>query len=66
MNPKNDKPRKKCFQVLDARKSLSEEHRKPILLKLSPDLTQQDMRDIADVLSKADVRSSLKHIYKKS
>lgn len=38
-------------QVLKERDALQENHRPPVLLKIAPDLTDQDKRDIADVVT---------------
>lgn len=38
-------------QVLKERDALQEKHRPPVLVKIAPDLTDQDKRDIADVVT---------------
>ena len=40
---------------MKARESLPQEVRKPILLKLSPDLSEQDQRDVAEVVLETQV-----------
>lgn len=42
--------------ILQARQSLPEGQRKPILLKLSPDLTYKDKQDVAEVVMKPQTR----------
>ncbi|XP_013881395.1 dihydroorotate dehydrogenase (quinone), mitochondrial [Austrofundulus limnaeus] len=41
--------------VLKERDALQENHRPPVLVKIAPDLTDQDKRDIADVVSELGV-----------
>lgn len=37
--------------VIEARNKYCGEHKIPLLLKISPDLTDQDKKDIADVIN---------------
>ena len=45
------------FQVTEARNSLPEGKRPPLLVKIAPDLTEQDKIDIAAVIGRPSVRS---------
>lgn len=37
--------------VIEARNKYCDKHKIPLLLKISPDLTDQDKKDIADVIN---------------
>lgn len=53
---KRDHLEKLLKSVIDARNSLDCQHKPALLLKLAPDLNTQEKKDIAQVLSKTEVR----------
>lgn len=38
------------YQVSEERKNVKSERKPPLLVKIAPDLTEQDMKDITDVI----------------
>jgi len=47
------------FNTIETRNKYCSEHKIPLLLKISPDLTDQDKKDIADVINNKKVKFNI-------